>query len=81
MVVEFAHSPMLDRYKIRADFPILEEKIYGKNLVYLDNTATTQRPLLVVEKMNECYLHYNANVHRGAHYMSQRTTDENPKIS
>lgn len=60
---------------IRKDFPILEEKVYGKPLVYLDNGATTQRPGQVVEKMSEYYLRYNANVHRGVHYLSNMCTD------
>lgn len=63
--------------KIRADFPILEEKVYGKPLVYLDNGATAQRPLPVVEKMTEYYLKFNSNVHRGVHYLSNRCTDAN----
>ena len=68
---------MFDVEKIRKDFPILEEKIYGKRLAYLDNGATTQRPLSVVEKMNEYYLHYNSNVHRGVHFLSNKCTDAN----
>ena len=68
---------MFDVNRIRKDFPILEEKIYGKSLVYLDNGATTQRPLRVVEKMTEYYLRYNSNVHRGVHYLSNKCTDAN----
>lgn len=68
---------MFDIEKVRADFPILEEKVYGKRLVYLDNGATTQRPRQVVEKMNEYYLRYNSNVHRGVHYLSNKCTDAN----
>lgn len=68
---------MFDVEKIRKDFPILEETIYGKPLVYLDNGATAQRPRRVVEKMDEYYLRYNANVHRGVHYLSNRCTDAN----
>ena len=51
---------MFDVNRIRQDFPILEEKIYGKPLVYLDNGATSQRPLPVIEKMTEYYLKYNS---------------------
>ena len=58
----------------RADFPILESKVYGKPLVYLDNAATTQKPQMVIEAEREYYLHYNANVHRGIHNLSQRAT-------
>lgn len=68
---------MFDVEKIRADFPILVEKIYGKPLVYLDNGATTQRPQQVIAKMNEYYLKYNSNVHRGVHYLSNKCTDAN----
>lgn len=68
---------MVDVEKIRADFPILEEKVYGKLLVYLDNGATAQRPLPVVDRMTEYYLKYNSNVHRGAHYLSNKCTDAN----
>lgn len=66
-----------DVHKIRADFPILKEKVYGKPLVYLDNGATTQRPLSVVKKMTEYYLRYNSNVHRGVHFLSNKCTDAN----
>ncbi len=68
---------MFDIDKIREDFPILQEKIYGKRLVYLDSGATTQRPLQVVDKMREYYLKYNSNVHRGVHYLSNKCTDAN----
>ncbi len=68
---------MFDVEKVRADFPILEEKIYGKRLVYLDNGATAQRPLQVIAKMNEYYLKYNSNVHRGVHFLSNKCTDAN----
>lgn len=68
---------MFDVEKIRADFPILEEKIYGKRLVYLDSGATTQRPVQVIDKMDEYYLRYNSNVHRGVHYLSNKCTDAN----
>lgn len=68
---------MFDIDKVRADFPILREQIYGKRLVYLDSGATTQRPCRVIEKMNEYYLRYNSNVHRGIHYLSNKCTDAN----
>ena len=68
---------MFDVAKVRKDFPILEEQVYGKRLVYLDNGATTQRPLQVIEKMNEYYLKYNSNVHRGVHFLSNKCTDAN----
>ena len=68
---------MFDVSQVRKDFPILEEKIYDKPLVYLDNGATTQRPLTVIDKMTEYYLRYNSNVHRGVHYLSNKCTDAN----
>ena len=61
--------------KVREDFPILSREIYGKSLVYLDNAATTQKPLCVLDAMREEYLNVNANVHRGVHYLSQKATD------
>ncbi len=66
---------MFDINKIRADFPILSREIYGKPLVYLDNAATTQKPLCVLDAMREEYLNVNANVHRGVHYLSQQATE------
>ncbi len=61
--------------KVREDFPILSREIYGKPLVYLDNAATTQKPLCVLDAMREEYLNVNANVHRGVHYLSQQATE------
>lgn len=66
---------MLDVLKIREDFPILSSQIYGKPLIYLDNGATTQKPRCVIDKLSEVYLHHNANVHRGVHFLSQDATD------
>ena len=63
---------MLER---RKDFPILSREVYGKPLVYLDNAATTQKPLCVLDAMRDEYLNVNANVHRGVHYLSQQATD------
>jgi len=60
---------------IRADFPILKEKVYDKDLIYFDNAATTQKPRCVVEKIEYAYYHMNANIHRGVHYLSQKATD------
>ena len=61
--------------KVREDFPILSREVYGRPLVYLDNAATTQKPLCVLDAMREEYLNVNANVHRGVHYLSQQATD------
>ena len=61
--------------KVRESFPILSRTVYGKPLIYLDNGATTQKPLCVLDAMREEYLNVNANVHRGVHWMSQQATD------
>lgn len=66
---------MFDIDKVRTDFPILSHEVHGKPLVYLDNAATTQKPLCVLDAMREEYLNANANVHRGVHYLSQRATE------
>jgi len=60
---------------IRADFPILSEKVYNKDLIYFDNAATTQKPRCVVEKIEYAYFHLNANIHRGVHYLSLKATE------
>lgn len=60
---------------IRNDFPILQEKVYGKELIYLDNAATTQKPRVVVETIEQGYYKTNANIHRGVHYLSMRATE------
>ena len=66
---------MFDINKVREDFPILSREVYGKSLVYLDNGATTQKPLCVLDAMRDEYLNVNANVHRGVHFLSQQATD------
>lgn len=65
----------VDLAAIRAEFPILNESIYQHPLVYLDNAATTQKPLAVIEALDTYYRSYNSNVHRGVHYLSQKATD------
>lgn len=62
--------------KIREDFPILSTKVRGKNLVYFDNAATTQKPLAVIERIKKYYEEENSNVHRGVHYLSEIATRE-----
>lgn len=64
-----------DVEKIRMDFPILQTQVYGRPLVYLDNGATAQKPLAVINSMVDYYKGYNANVHRGVHHLSQKATD------
>jgi len=65
----------LDFRKIRKDFPILDQQVHGKPLAYLDNAATTQKPRVVLDKVEEYYLKTNANIHRGAHFMANETTE------
>ena len=64
-----------DVQAIRQQFPILNQKIHGRPLVYLDNAATAQKPIAVIDAISDYYLNYNANVHRGVHTLSQRATD------
>lgn len=66
---------MFDVEKIRNDFPILAQKVYGKPLVYLDSAATAQKPRQVIECESRLYSECNANVHRGVHFLSERTTE------
>ncbi|HOJ37101.1 MAG TPA: cysteine desulfurase [Ignavibacteriales bacterium] len=66
--------------KIRADFPVLTQTINGKPLVYLDNAATTQKPKVVIDTLSDYYYRYNANIHRGVYYISQKSTDEYEKV-
>ena len=66
---------MYDIQQIREDFPILAREVHGRKLVYLDNAATTQKPLPVLDAMRSEYLNQNANVHRGVHYLSQQATE------
>ena len=60
----------------RTDFPILSESVHGRQLVYLDNAATTQKPQVVIDAITEAYSHWNANVHRGVHHLSQVATQK-----
>jgi cysteine desulfurase/selenocysteine lyase len=61
-------TPIVDIEKIRTDFPILSDQIFGKPLIYFDNAATTQKPRCVLDKMTELYTTQNANIHRGVHH-------------
>lgn len=61
--------------EIRKQFPVLDQLVYNKPLVYLDNAATTQKPLSVIERERDYYLHENCNIHRGVHYLSQKATE------
>lgn len=66
---------MMDTNAIRKQFPVLDQQVYGKPLVYLDNAATTQKPLCVIDRERDYYLHENCNIHRGVHYLSQKATE------
>jgi cysteine desulfurase/selenocysteine lyase len=66
---------VFDPYKYRGDFPILNEKVHGKPLVYLDNAASTQKPIQVIDSISDYYLHYNSNVHRAIHALGERATE------
>ncbi|KAA3660901.1 MAG: cysteine desulfurase [Calditrichaeota bacterium] len=65
----------LDVEKIRTEFPILQQEVHGKPLVYLDNAATSQKPIVVIDAIQDYYLKYNSNVHRGVHRLSQLASD------
>lgn len=67
---------MIDIKHIRAQFPILNQQVYGKPLVYLDSAASSQKPLRVIQALDKYYQEEHANVHRGVHYLSQRATDK-----
>src|SRR5262250_2333568 len=68
-----------DVEKIRRDFPILHQSVHGKPLVYLDNAATTQKPLAVIEALEHYYRYDNSNIHRGVHALSERATEHYEK--
>jgi len=67
-------------HRIRRDFPILHQQVHGKPLVYLDNAATTQKPLAVIEAISDYYRHDNSNIHRGVHTLSERATEAYEKV-
>jgi len=69
-----------DVERVRGDFPVLHQKVHGKPLVYLDNAATTQKPLAVIEAIDHYYRHDNSNIHRGVHTLSERATEAYEKV-
>ncbi len=75
MLLETNHT-LLDIDQIRADFPILNETVNGKPLVYFDNAATTQKPKAVIDALSDYYEHTNANIHRGIHHLAEKATAE-----
>lgn len=72
MISPFSNS---DVAAIRANFPVLNQRVNGRPLVYFDNAASSQKPMQVIDAISEYYLHHHSNVHRGAHHLSQRATD------
>lgn len=74
-MTEGTQKPFIVR-EIREEFPALRQQVYGKNLIYFDNGATSQKPQVVLDAINKYYSKDNANIHRGVHYMSQRATAE-----
>lgn len=70
-----APSDAFDVWKIREDFPILEQKVHGRPLVYLDNAATSQKPQVVIDTLHRYYSAENANIHRGVHFLSAEATN------
>jgi cysteine desulfurase/selenocysteine lyase len=76
MLPELGLAPgLFDPRSIRRDFPILQERIHGRQLVWLDNGATTQKPNAVIDRLSSYYRHENSNVHRAAHTLAARSTD------
>lgn len=74
MITEAALLSEIDVNKIRTDFPILGRQVNGKDLVYFDNAATTQKPLQVINSISDYYKDYNANIHRGIHHLAEKAT-------
>src|ERR1044071_5875092 len=72
--VAAAPEKMIDWQKLRADFPILHQKVHGHPLIYFDNAATSQKPRVVLDALRNYYERDNANVHRGIHELSSRAT-------
>ncbi|MFT6279690.1 MAG: cysteine desulfurase/selenocysteine lyase, partial [Flavobacteriales bacterium] len=64
-----------DIERIRRDFPILNQNVNDRPLIYFDNAATSQKPLAVIESLSEYYTHYNSNIHRGVHHLAQLATE------
>src|ERR1700722_2239275 len=76
-MIEFLDEVQLE--EIRDDFPVLQQKVHGKPLIYFDNAATSQKPRQVIDAMTDYYERYNANVHRGIHALAERATREYEK--
>ena len=77
--VDTDFKKIFDVEKIRKDFPILSTEVYGKQLVYLDNAATTQKPQCVIDTIEQYYKGINSNIHRGVHFLSEKATTNLPR--
>ena len=73
--LHYEEADTLNAEQIKKDFPVLQQKVNGHDLVWLDNGATTQKPLQVIDKISDYYKNYNSNIHRGAHTLAARATD------
>ena len=73
--LHYEEADTLNSEQIKKDFPVLQQKVNGHDLVWLDNGATTQKPLQVIDKISDYYKNYNSNIHRGAHTLAARATD------
>ncbi|MBD3346049.1 MAG: SufS family cysteine desulfurase [Chitinivibrionales bacterium] len=74
---------MIDVDRVRNDFPLLQQQVYGKPLIYLDNAATTQKPVNVLDRVSEFYRKENSNIHRGVHLLSEQASEayENARVA
>jgi len=79
-VLNHMNKAMFDVERYRKDFPILEQKIYRKPLIYLDNAATTQKPQVVIDALSRYYAQENANIHRGVYFLSEQATNAYEKV-
>ena len=73
--LHYEEADTLNSEQIKRDFPVLNQKVNGHDLVWLDNGATTQKPNQVIDKISDYYRNYNSNIHRGAHTLAARATD------
>ena len=80
VVAEISERSNFDVEAVRRDFPVLHQQVHGKPLVYLDNAATTQKPLAVIEAISEYYRADNSNIHRGVHALSERATEAYERV-
>src|ERR1700674_342232 len=74
-MLQTEHIQKIETQKIRKDFPVLKRIVHGKRLVYLDNAATTQKPIQVIETISDYYENHNANIHRSVHLLAEEATE------